>query len=143
MHQSSAEPIILNYKQRRYDGGPEMELIAYLESQHKQLEITEAGSMGTLLEDILDDEEAQLFAAPMSRWRQMGEVLCIGPLELFVGILGMVTTGIAATVFSVFMNPTLSQQSRSVYTDCWETVKQGAVHMATAPLNLVRLVRSW
>jgi hypothetical protein len=139
MHQSSTEPIILNYKRRRYDGGPEMELIAYLEAQHKQLELTETGNMANLLEDIMD---GQLDNAPRSRWHQLGEVVCIGPLEITVGILGMLTTGLAAMVFKAFMNPALSEQSRSVFHDCWDTFKQGCKHTVYAPVNVVKVLRT-
>ena len=135
MHQSSTEPIILSYKRRRYDGGPEVELIAYLEAQHQQQQLTGT----TLLEDLLYETEDA--PAEKTLWQKMGEVLFIGPLEIFVGVLGMLTTGIAATAFKAFMNPALNAQSRAVFADCWTTFKQGCVHTVKAPIRVFQVLK--
>jgi hypothetical protein len=134
MHQSSTEPIILSYKRRRYDGGPEMELIAYLEAQQQQ----STGGLG-LIEELMEQQHEE---TPKTLWQQVCEVLFIGPLEIFVGILGMATTGIAATAFKAFMNPALNAQSRSVFADCWDTFKQGCVHTVKAPIRVTQVLKN-
>jgi hypothetical protein len=134
MHQSSTEPIILSYKRRRYDGGPEVELIAYLEAQQQQLSGT------TLLEDLMGEQDTEPLTEK-TLWQKVGEVLFIGPLEIFVGILGMITTGIAATAFKAFMNPALNAQSRAVFADCWATFKQGCVHSVKAPIRVFQVMK--
>jgi hypothetical protein len=143
MYQSSAEPIILSYKRRRYDGGPEMELIAYLEAQHQQKTLSGYSELDELMADYDDMAPTAHHAAKhKSLWQQVGEVLCMGPLEIFVGLLGMITTGIAATTFKTLMNPALTAQSRAVYDDCWDTCKQGLAHTLKAPGLVWSLLRA-
>lgn len=118
------EPIMLQYRKRMYDGGSEIELIQYLEAK-RSLKLTEA--------------QAQVKEMAKPRTKRILETLILGPMELAIGVVGVMTTVIAILAFRQQRNWPLVEQSKKVFKECLRTFGQGVVHSITGPWKAVRL----
>lgn len=125
-HQAKKQqPIVLQYTNRRYDGGSEIELIKYIESKR-----------------TVNLNEAEVVQAPkvkQSRSKRILESLILGPMEVAIGVVGMMTTVLAIVTFKHQQKLELVQQSKAVFKECWKTFWQGALHLVTGPWQAAKL----
>jgi len=145
--------IVLKFKKRRYDGGTEIELIQNIERQkaaqfadlkkkqaeelmHK-IEATSDQPGRLMTESVHGAAEPVVQPAtpevPRSKARRVMEAFALGPLEMLVGSLGIVTAGFAILTFRYMNNKTLEAQSTAVLEDCWKAIGRGLAHALTAP----------
>lgn len=151
--QTKKSTIVLKFKKRRYDGGTEIELIQNIERQkaaqfadmkkkqaeelmHK-IEAT-ADQPGVIAQAPVASASEPVIAplepeVPRSKGRRVMEAFALGPLEMLVGSLGIVTAGFAILTFRYMNNKTLEQQSTAVLEDCWKAIGRGLAHALTAP----------
>jgi hypothetical protein len=123
------QPVVLQYKKRRYDGGSEIELIKYLEAK-RSLNIAEAKPV--------EAPQPQV-QVPQKRSKKIVEALILGPMELAIGVVGMMTTTLAIVTFKQQQKPELAKQSQVVFKECWQTFVQGIVHSAVGPWKAVKV----
>jgi hypothetical protein len=111
------KPLILHYEKRRYDGGVEIELIKYLEAERT----------------VKLQEVQQKLKHDSSRSRRAWEALLIGPIELCVGAVGMMTTLFAIFAFTQLKNKDMVKQSKTVLKECLHTFIHGIAHSVLGP----------
>ncbi len=70
--------------------------------------------------------------------RRIFHAMVMGPLEIIVGCVGVVTSILAMLTFVYFKNTTLLQQSKSVFNDCIHTLKKGCVDTMFSPARVIR-----
>lgn len=68
------------------------------------------------------------------------EALIMGPMEICVGVVGMLTALLAIVTFSYTRNPALTQQSKTVFRDCFRTFFKGMLDTLTCPGRALRRV---
>jgi hypothetical protein len=151
----SADCLILQYEKRRYDGGPEIELIRQIEERHLLADM-QAQMLATMAHDrhssttpVAEEPVAavvqavahqQVPVSPVvkaSRQRRVLEALLIGPMEIFVGILGICTTLLALATFSRSNNVAMQHESKVVLGECVQTLGQGVLHLFTSPVRVL------
>jgi hypothetical protein len=120
------EPLVLQYQQRRYDGGSEIELIRYIEEK-QALKLKET-------EVVIPQVVPQV-----SKKTKMMEVLLMGPMEIAVGTVGVLTTLIAVFAFTQQKNWPMVEQSRMVQKECVKTFWQGCVNTLCSPWKALKL----
>ena len=127
------KPLILRYDKRRYDGGVEIELIEYLEEQ-RALQLAEAKAQQA--------EEATVPVVepqPHSRSQKIWGALLVGPMEMAVGAVGILTTTLAIFTFIQVKNTELADQSKAVFKECLKTFFQGIGHSLVAPGKALKI----
>ncbi len=70
--------------------------------------------------------------------RRVFHAMVMGPLEIIVGCVGVITSILAMLTFVYFKNKTLLQQSKSVFNDCIHTLKKGFVDTMFSPARVIR-----
>ncbi|MBY0404320.1 MAG: hypothetical protein K2X66_10515 [Cyanobacteria bacterium] len=120
------EPLVLQYQQRRYDGGSEIELIRYIEEK-QALKLQET--------DVIVPQ----VVLQVSKKTKMMEVLLMGPMEIAVGTVGVLTTLIAVFAFTQQKNWPMVEQSRMVQKECVKTFWQGCVNTLSSPWKALKL----
>jgi hypothetical protein len=118
-----SEPIILEYSQRRYDGGSEIDLIATIEARQEEV-------MSQWLE--LKSRHRR----PLNRWQMLVNTLLMGPFELFVGSLGMLCGLFAGLAFKHFKHPALSQSANALFRECSGVFASGLRNTLLTPIRL-------
>lgn len=164
--------VVLKFKQRRYDGGSEIDLIKAIEKQ--QLDRYRAMQFAQIMDDRdvsqrdpgVSLSDAQLrppapeptgtepvskvadFSKPAAfrpkivitsnRGKRVFEALVMGPLEICVALVGMMTSVFAIVVFAMMDNPSMSNQSKLVFQECLKTMGHGLMHCLAAPGNALK-----
>ncbi|MBX2861846.1 MAG: hypothetical protein KTR14_11480 [Vampirovibrio sp.] len=132
------QEVVLKYDKRRYDGGSEVELIEYLEAQNAVAQLNNPELRQYELKEL--QQQAAAASAAKSRWQKIAEALAIGPMELAVGTVGIFTSLLAIATFRWFNNHTMADQSKQVLRDCWKTLGQGCIHLATGPVKAIKIL---
>lgn len=153
-------PIVLKFKKRFYDGEQEVELIKRLERRYQEMQFDEnatqktgvaASSTTTGVRPSLrvvnpkDHQEISPTAAPAeavetvaetnaaSKKQQILQALFLGPLEISVAILGVITAGFAMITFACFKNQELNQHSQVVLVECRKAFIRGIKNTISGP----------
>lgn len=144
---------ILKYGKRRFDGGNEAELIRTIERQQEVEQFNRlyypehAGSAGMSFSAPLSispltvqqtPEMSQPAPQPATRFSRFGEIALRGPLQICIGLVGLLTTGLAIVTFHRAQNHMMVAQSRAVFQDCLRTLQQGLWDTLMTPVRLVR-----
>jgi hypothetical protein len=146
----SADCLILQYDKRRYDGGPEIELIKQIEERQLLADL-QAKMLTQLINDNKQVSPVEIASAVQpveapqavatnvkpNRQRRVLEALLIGPMEIFVGILGIFTTLLALATFSRSNNVPMQHESKVVLGECVQTLGQGIGHLLTSPVRVL------
>lgn len=150
-HQNEAQQktIILHYDKRRYDGGSEIEVIEHLEAA-RHVSLQEAGrkalteSLAEQGENIQNDVNSaesvlQKQENKPCRSKRVMELLVMGPFEISVGFVGVLTTGLAIYTFNQVRNQQMVDHSKDVFRDCVKTLGQGLLHSLAGPFKALKI----
>lgn len=117
--------VVLQYSKRRYDGGSEIELIKLIEARQAMKTAREL------------DKQAK--PKSISRGKRVLEAILIGPMEIAIGMVGMMTTTLAIATFAHQQKSNLVEQSKAVFKECAYTLWKGLWHTLIAPARAVKL----
>lgn len=139
--------LTLRFDRRRYDGGTEMELIAFIERQQRQAGLPilgDARMSPPSPEKAVGPKVSRPTAAPRAQTPRAGrrqrviEALIGGPVAIVVGAVGILTSLIAVGVFSQGGHTLFAAQSRDVLRECTSTLFKGLADTALAPIHAAR-----
>lgn len=141
--------MVLKYNKRRFDGGTEIEMIRTIERRNAiaQLERLSAqtATSNPITEQPIISEQPVLQPpapheepAPVPRKSRVLEATILGPMELSVGIVGIMTATLAIYTFHRLNNQPLLKQSQGVLRDCVKTFNKGIVDTLTTPVRVVK-----
>lgn len=153
--------LVLKYGKRRYDGGNEIELIRAIERQKamKQLNDLQKEHLVEVQADIAKQTEAatpiqqdSASASPLQTAsstsdppiinKKLMEAFLLGPMELCIGSVGMLTATLGVIAFKHMQNEQLLAQSQVVFNDCWKTFKKGLLDSLTTPVRVFKAHRA-
>jgi hypothetical protein len=145
--------IILKYAKRRYDGGPEIEtirsierqqVVSYLNKLHKENRAQEAAKIETQAAEPAPTVEPQV-ETPVSgqpsastRKSRVLHALVVGPVQVCIGLVGLMTAGLALFTFKRVNNEPMLKQSKTLLNDCWGTFRKGLADTLTTPFRVVK-----
>ena len=141
--------LVLKYAKRRFDGGQEADLIRAIERQNQTEQLhkmygTPQASMGLSMPVPpahavkLDNSELKPVSQANSRF---WETLMMGPLQVAIGCVGILTAGLAIFTFHRANNEEMLQQSKQVFSDCLKTLKKGLWDTLTTPIRVLKTRR--
>jgi len=145
-HQQRAN-LVLKYVKRRYDGGGEADLIRSIErqTQNEQLnrmyqgapvqQAASAASVPVAQGASIDPEAIQAEDLKLS---PVTEAILMGPLQLSVGSVGMLTAALAILTFRQAKNDVMVQQAKQVFNDCMITFNKGLRDTLAMPIRLFK-----
>lgn len=147
-------PVVLKFKKRFYDGEQEAELIKRLERRYQEMHFDENGTPKVNAETpastvdnvrpslrVVNHSAASPVVAPtaapaqpsVSKKHLILQALFLGPLEISVAILGVITAGFALVTFACFKNQELNQHSRVVLVECKKAFARGIKNTIAGP----------
>lgn len=147
--------LILKYAKRRFDGGPEVDLIRSIERQNQTDQMSRMYN-GT---GVSHPELAPIQAAgsvPMNpataapqmdpnanpvQFSPVAEAVLMGPLQVSVGAVGMMTAALAIFTFRQAKNEVMLQQSKQVFSDCFKTFQKGLWDTLCTPVRVFKASR--
>jgi hypothetical protein len=161
MHQprpTDLNELLIDATKRRFDGGTEIDLIAQIEAQQERSELNHKRdahrskhkkhakrqhktsghkhanhNRPTVTADI---PLTNRVAVP--RWKYAADTLLLGPLQIAVGCVGILTSGLALATFAKNGDKHMVEQSKDVFIDCTKTLVTGVFHLAISPLSFVK-----
>jgi hypothetical protein len=157
MEQRKQKPaLVLKYGKRRYDGGPEVEAIRAIERQQAVAQMSHLQNRQRHLEPVQIQVEsapepvtlpqpapvAQAAPATGSRKNRILEALLLGPMELCIGAVGIMTATLAIITFRRLNNAELLEQSRAVFRDCVKTFRKGLLDTLTTPVRALKAAKA-
>ncbi len=160
--------MVLKFDKRRYDGGSEIELIQYIENCYEKKptdtqslvssamrpipypatvskEPKESGTNGvTIAPETLSSSVQQMGSdlrtnTKQGRGKQVLETLLLGPMEIAVGSVGILTSGLAIMTFSQVKNSNMVTQSKAVLKECTRTLLKGITDTLWAPIKAAKI----
>lgn len=146
--------------ERRFDGGTEINLIAQIEARQEQGElpktakrnpVAKAGrasvprgvtpqsdnARNTTLQEAVTAIPLQNRTQP-NRVKMAMDTLLVGPLQIAVGAVGILTSGLAMASFCKSGDESLQQQSRAIFRDCSLTLLIGMFYTLVSPLRCLK-----
>jgi hypothetical protein len=141
--------LVLKYAKRRFDGGNEAELIRAIETANmNKLYNPQGSAMNPISQGFTAPLNltphpaavAPTAAQPAKATRQsrMLEALLRGPLQVCIGVVGMLTASLAIVTFKRANNQHLLQQSWVVFHDCRKTLVKGFTDCLTTPARVLQ-----
>lgn len=147
--------IVLKYAKRRFDGGNECDLIRAIERQQDVEQLNRAYSgaftnMKTGFTAPLNLAPQPAAAVPptaeapvkQGKRSKVMETLIRGPLQVCIGLVGMLTAGLAIVTFRRCHNEMMLQQSRAVFNDCVKAFRKGIWETCTSPVQVLKVALS-
>ncbi|MBK8189404.1 MAG: hypothetical protein IPK79_03045 [Vampirovibrionales bacterium] len=141
------EVLTLQFDRRRYDGGSEIELIAFIERQQAQAGRLMGEPMASLTRPTpqprqsAEAERSQTVCKSPAHSRRtvvrLTEALIAGPVAVVVGLVGILTSILAIGIFANGGNAALAAQSRDVLRECALTLAKGVGDTFLAPVRAV------
>ncbi len=138
--------MVLKFDKRRYDGGSEMELIQYIESGQLASSVAMTApsapapvSGASAATATVPAKGGSVSKKPKARSKQVLEVLVLGPMELAVGSVGILTSGLAVVTFAKMNNPEMEAQSKVVLRECVKTLIKGVIDTVFAPIKAIKV----
>jgi hypothetical protein len=139
--------MILKYAKRRYDGGPEVETIRTIERQQTLEQLNRLQNQQRVLEPAELKVEpaavntpAPVAAEPVSpaeaKRNKLLAAAALGPMEICVGTVGIMTATLAIITFRRLKNEELLNQSKTVLVDCLKTLRKGFIDTITTPVRV-------
>lgn len=147
MEQHQQKPaLVLKYAKRRFDGGSEIDLIRSIEvAQMNKLYSGPQTSVNPSFSEPLNLAAAPV-AAPQpqpqaiqrTRQSRMLEAAMRGPLQICIGVVGMLTASLAVITFKQAKNKPMQEQSWALFHDCRKGLQKGLVDCLTTPTRVVQ-----
>ena len=143
--------LALRFEKRRFDGGVELELIEQIEQQQAR-QMAQAGLMSH--DNVSSRPQPQYRGQsihpasvqqghqdvkPRSKANAAWEAIIVGPLQIAVGAVGILTSILAMATFLKSKNEMMAQQSKQIMRDCGATFVRGFLHTALIPVRLVKI----
>jgi len=177
MEQKKQTALVLKYAKRRYDGGPEIDMIRSIERKQAIAKMNQLYQQQLQHEPPLAMGGTPMSAPEREPWpmpmpepvpqaapepcmagvasschntardaaekpgkarHPMSEAFLLGPLEICVGIVGMLTGLLAMMAFSRVRNQSMLTQSHLVFSECLKTFNKGLMDTMTTPLRMVQ-----
>lgn len=157
--QTDLNELLIDATHRRYDGGTEIELIQQIEAQQQRSQRqperpTKKGHNSHKNHARKSKRPAKQQPLPVSnpvgreipltnrqsapRWKHAVDTLLIGPLQIAIGAVGLLTSGLAMATFHKNKDEALVHQSKQVMKDCIKTFGTGFWFTAIAPIRFVK-----
>jgi hypothetical protein len=152
--------VVLKYDKRRYDGGSEIEVIRSIERKNRNEQLAQSyhasgltptemspgrHALETSGDLPVDASQPNLVRHDAASSRivttSVMETILMGPLEVTVGIVGMLTAGLAVATFRQAGNTEMVAQSQQVMRDCYKTFLKGLWDCLTTPVRVFRAKR--
>lgn len=141
--------LVLKYAKRRFDGGNEAELIRAIETANMNKLYN---PQGNVMSPVSHGFTAPLNLTPhpaaaaqpavkpaqATRQSRILEALIRGPLQICIGVVGMLTASLAIVTFKRARNQHLVQQSWVVFHDCRKTLVKGFTDCLTTPARVLQ-----
>jgi hypothetical protein len=152
-HQQKAA-LVLKYAKRRFDGGNEAELIRVIERQqdidqlnklyqHSEpangMSFSFTAPMNLASAPEVQQQDAQQ-KARNTRYSKLGDILVRGPLQICIGLVGILTAGLAIMTFSRQGNEAMLQQSHLVFGECVKSLRKGCWDTLVSPVKVVKAI---
>ena len=148
--------IILKYAKRRFDGGNECDLIRSIERQQDVEQLNRAYGASGAFSNANTGFVAPLNLAPQAapapaqpaeptkrdKRTQVLEAVVRGPLQVCIGVVGMLTAGLAIVTFRRTNNEAMLQQSNLVFADCLKAFRKGVWESFTTPVRVLKVLFS-
>lgn len=151
--------LVLECHTRRFDGGTEGELIRQIEERQRRQAILSGGSGGRMTQPpassrmTIRSQEAPsaegITAIPLDnrlengrpkRLRAAFDCLIVGPLQIAVGIVGILTAVLALAAFIKNKDEALTAQSHHILKECVITLARGVLETALSPLKVLKVL---
>ncbi len=146
--------LVLKYGKRRYDGGSEIELIRTIERRQAAAKLNQLQHQHMLevQAHIEPNRQADLSPGvvegpapvaqpviPANSSDKVWQAWILGPMELSVGVVGMMTALLAIFTFRRLNNQALVKQSHGVFNDCLKTFGKGLLDTFTTPVRVLKV----
>lgn len=147
MEQRQQKPaLVLKYAKRRFDGGSEIDLIRSIEvAQMNKLYNNQPIGVShnfsaplNLTAAPVSAPQAQTQTAPRTRQSRMVEAALRGPLQICIGVVGMLTASLAIITFKQAKNQPMQDQSWALFQDCRKGFQKGLIDCFTTPARVVQ-----
>ena len=142
--------LILKYAKRRYDGGSEIELIRTIERKQminhlNKLQSENSGLQAPGESPVKPEPAPEQVVTQISkeevataRKNKALQALVLGPVQLCVGTVGIMTALLAIVTFKRLNNETLLQQGQTLLADCLKTFNKGLLDTVTTPVRVLK-----
>lgn len=143
--------LALRFEKRRFDGGTEVDLIQQIEEQQAR-QLAQAGLVSNeraaamvsrpRAQRVVQRIQPAYQAAPVKPRNKVTaawEAIIVGPLEIAVGAVGVLTSILALATFFKSKNEVMAQQSKLIMRDCSITFVRGFLNSAMTPVRLVKI----
>ncbi|MDH4380111.1 MAG: hypothetical protein QE263_09435 [Vampirovibrionales bacterium] len=146
--------LVLECDTRRFDGGTEGELIRQIEERQRRQTILSGGSGGGRVTQPPSSQRMAIrshespssegiTAIPLAnrhpkRIRLALDCLIVGPLQVAVGIVGVLTAVLALAAFIKSKDEALTAQSHHILKECSMTLARGVVETVLSPLKVLK-----
>ena len=129
---------VLKFPKRRYDGGTEIELIKAIERKQKTTKFAEIKAQHMAMNQ--KNEKSMPIDPPkkQTKKQKLFQAIMMGPLEIAIGLVGLLTTVLAVFTFTQFKNEAMAEQSRNVFDECLKTLSKGWFDTLTMPNKLLK-----
>ncbi len=139
---SSHSAKVLKFRKRLYDGGSEIALIQAIEAGRHVASQLKKPTMTPEEPKVEEKPAPAAESKEPGKGRQITDTLLMGPLELVVALVGILTAGIAIATFTHFKNEALLQQSRNILRDCGQMLMKGLKDTLHTPGKVMKLAMS-
>ena len=149
--------LVLECHTRRFDGGTEGELIRQIEDRQRRQAIL-AGGGGRMTQPTSSHDLSQgkvairshsapsaegITATPLEnrrpkRIRLALDCLIVGPLQIAVGIVGILTAVLALAAFIKNKDEVLTAQSKHILKECGITLARGVLETVLSPFKVLK-----
>lgn len=139
--------LVLKYVKRRYDGGGEADLIRSIERQNQNDQLNRmyqgapvpqaAPAASVPVSQEMPGQPEALQAEDL-KFSPVTEAILMGPLQLSVGSVGMLTAALAILTFRQAKNEVMVQQAKQVFNDCMITFNKGLRDTLAMPVRLFK-----
>lgn len=148
--------LVLKYAKRRFDGGNEADLINVIERQQDIEQLNKLYRHSGSAESMNFNFSAPLTltqepaAVPQPvveqskpstvRHSKLGEIALRGPLQICIGLVGILTAGLAIVTFSRHKNDAMLEQSRVVLGECVKSLRKGCWDTVATPIKVLQAI---
>lgn len=144
--------MILKYAKRRFDGGQEVDLIRAIERQNHTDQLSRmygqpegaatVNSGVTVPLAPADAVQLENMPAAGPKPSRVWEAVIMGPLQIAIGAVGMLTACLAIVTFRRAQNEVMLQQGKLIFKDCAQTFRKGLWDTLTTPVRVFKASRA-
>lgn len=142
--------LTLKYAKRRFDGGQEIDLIRAIERQNHTDQLNrmygepQQGASNNVHTGVsvpltpVHAVELENMPAPGPQPSAIWQAVIMGPLQVAIGAVGVLTACLALVTFRRVQNEVMVQQSRLILHDCAKTFRKGLWDTLTTPARVYK-----